>query len=64
MVQADRLRVLLAVTGRDQQEVALAAGISPSTFSRALRGQRRLSVAARRRIVESLIDDVLAGLAV
>ena len=56
-----KIRVLLALAGRDQCEIARAVGISPSMLSRALRGQRRLSTATRRRIVEELIDACLAA---
>ena len=55
----DKIKVLMAVAGRHQRDVALAAGISPSTLSRALRGQRRLSPAVWRRVVEELVEACL-----
>ena len=57
----DRIRILFAIAGRDQGEVARAAGLSPAMLSRALRGQRRMSIDARRRVVEQLVDACLAS---
>lgn len=61
MVDTERIKVLLVLAGRDQRDLARAAGISPAMLSRALRGQRRLSVATRRRIVEELVDACLTA---
>jgi transcriptional regulator with XRE-family HTH domain len=61
MVDLDKFKVLLALAGRDQRDLASAVGVSPATMSRALRGQRPLGAAMRRRIAETLVDAVLAS---
>ncbi len=59
MIDADRIRVLLSVSGRDQQALARAIGISPSTLSRALRGERTLSAATKERLIREITAGIL-----
>lgn len=61
MGKEQQIRVLLALAGRDQEDVARAVGVSSSTLSRALRGQRTLSETTRRKVVEALVDGMIDG---
>lgn len=54
-------RILLAVSGLSQQQLASRAGISAGTVSRFLRGERTLSRRSQRRLVEVLTDEIVGG---
>ena len=47
---------LIRLLGLDQQEVAKAAGLNPSTLNRALRGKQRLSEKAIARVETALLE--------
>lgn len=61
MVTAERVRVLMAMADLPQDRVARAAGISPSTLSRALSGERRLAAATEERIVRNLVEALIGS---
>lgn len=54
-----KIKVLLALAGRDQGDVARASGISASTLSRAFKGERRLSAGTRRKVIETIVEAVM-----
>ena len=50
-----RLRVLLALADIDQMALAAAVGVSQSTISRYIRGERELSQQTERELFEYLL---------
>jgi transcriptional regulator with XRE-family HTH domain len=63
MTRRERLRLLLTVAGTDQAEIARDIGISPSSLSRALAGERRLADETHRRLVASIVERVVGRVA-
>lgn len=56
----NRSRVLVALAGLEQAELARRIGVSDSTLSRALRGERRLSRQRRVLLLALLVDALMA----
>lgn len=56
-----RFRMIAALAG-DQASIAKSAGISPSTLSRAISGQRHLSADTRRRVIDAIVSQIVSGL--
>jgi transcriptional regulator with XRE-family HTH domain len=55
MERTERLRVLLAITGHDQKDLAREAGVSAATISRGLNGKRPLTTKTLDRVVRALV---------
>lgn len=53
---AKQVRVLLALRGWGQNDLASALGVSASHLSRAIKGERRLSDEHQRKLIAVLVD--------
>lgn len=59
MDSGERLRLLVVLSGRQQGELARAAGVSEALVSRVLSGDRALTRRTRERLARALVDAII-----
>lgn len=59
MDSGERLRLLVVLSGRQQGELARAAGVSEALVSRVLSGDRVLTRRTRERLARALVDSII-----